>query len=116
VQQVRQVPRLEERHPAKAEPGGTGREPDVLHGARAAPHVGVGERRPAEHACRWRPAVASDDDADRCLPDAVKLQVKQPGATVFRQLFRLAQPLGVGEQRGPVPGLLPGDDDEPPGL
>ena len=47
---VGELRRLEQRHPADAEALGAGREPHVLDRGGAAPQVGVGEGRAAEHA------------------------------------------------------------------
>jgi hypothetical protein len=116
VQHDREVGWLEERHPPQAEACRPRGQPHVLHGARATPHVGVGERGPAEDAGRWRAPVARDNHTDGGLPDAVQLQVEQPRPPVWGQLFRLAQPLPVGEQRGQVPRWLLSHDDKPPWL
>src|SRR5580692_6796022 len=116
AQQVGQVGGLKERHPAKAEAGRAGGQPHVLDRAGAAPQVSVAQGRPAENPGRRCPPVAGDDDADRGLPDAVELEVEQPGAAIGGELPGLPEPLAVREQRGPVTGGLRADHDEPPRL
>ena len=116
AQQAGQVGGLKERHPAEAEAGRAGGQPHVLDRAGAAPQVGVAQGRPAENPGRGRPSVAGDDDADRGLPDAVELEVEEPGAAIGGELPGLPEPLAVREQRGPVAGGLLADHDEPPRL
>ena len=104
------------RHPPEAEALGPGRQPQVLNGARAGPHVGVGERGPTQHGGGRRPPVATDDNAQRRLADPVQLEVEHSAPCVLGQEVGLALALPFGDDGSPLTGPCHGHEQEPPRL
>ena len=100
-QQPGELRRGEQRDPAHAEALGAGGEPQVLDRRRRSDHRSASGKvaRPRTPAAGGAP-VAADDDAQRCLADALELQVEQPAAGVGLELGGLAQPLAVGHHGG----------------
>ena len=116
VEEVGELASIEQRDPTDAEAGSSRGEPQVLNRARARPHVGVGERRTAEHPDGFRTAVAAHDDPHRCFTDPFELQVEKAARGILIHRFGLRQALSIGHPRCPRAGVGIANDDESPGL
>ncbi len=83
----------------------TGGEPHVLDRAGAGPQIGIREGGPAQHPQRRGPAIARDNDADRCFTQPLELEVEQSIGPVRGEVLGLREPGPVGQVGGLVPRL-----------
>ena len=104
-----------EADPADAEPLRPRRQPEVLDRAARAVDVGLGDRAAAEHLDGRVAVVATDDDAERRLDDALDLLVEEVAGALVESV-RLPQPLALGHPPDLDARVLALDDDQPPRL
>src|SRR5206468_11925434 len=114
-EELAQVVGAVEADPADAESLGAGGQPEVLHGARRAVDVGLGDRAAAEHLDAGVARVAAHAHAERRLDDALDLLVEElPRA--LGEAVRLAQALAPGEAADRHARPEVANDDEAPRL
>src|SRR5205823_12247276 len=114
-EQLAQVVGAVEADPADAQSLGASRQPQVLHRARRAVDVGLGDRAAAAHLDARVAWVAAHAHAERRLDDALDLLVEEL-ARALGEAVRLAQPLAPPEAADRHARAELADDDKPPRL